>query len=155
VYFAGRDIEWLRVDGENFLACPIEQILARHPDVLLAAVYGVPDADAGDRVMAALALREDAAFDPDAFARFLDAQPDVSSKWRPTYLRVTPDLPRSETNKVLKRELQRDGFVSVRACDVLWWQPRGAATYRRFTADDLATIRAQFARAGTASRLEG
>ena len=33
IYFAGRDAEWLRVGGENFLARPIEEILARHPDV--------------------------------------------------------------------------------------------------------------------------
>ena len=78
VYFAGRDVEWLRVDGENFLARPVEEILQRHPDVVLAAVYGVPDAEAGDRVMAALELRPGARFDPDGFARFLAAQPDLS-----------------------------------------------------------------------------
>src|SRR5205814_8035136 len=36
VYLAGRDFEWLRVDGENFAAAPVERILARHPDVVLA-----------------------------------------------------------------------------------------------------------------------
>ena len=81
VYFAGRDVEWLRVEGENFLARPIEEILQRHPDVVLSAVYGVPDAEAGDRVMAALELRPGARFDPDGFARFLAAQPDLSPKW--------------------------------------------------------------------------
>jgi fatty-acyl-CoA synthase len=148
VYFAGRDIEWLRVDGENFLARPVEQILQRHPDVLLCAVYGVPDAEAGDRVMAALALREGVTFDPDGFARFLDAQPDLSPKWRPTWLRIVPELRRSESNKVLKRELQREKFLGVNGPDPLWWQPRGATTYRRFTAADLETLRAHFARAG-------
>jgi fatty-acyl-CoA synthase len=122
VYFAGRDIEWLRVEGENFLARPIEQILTRHPDVVLAAVYGVPDADAGDRVMAALALREGATFDAEGFTRFLDAQGDLSPKWRPTYLRVTRELPRSETNKVLKREL-----VAAAGCRCLLPIRRGRA----------------------------
>jgi fatty-acyl-CoA synthase len=42
-YFAGRDHDWLRVDGENFASAPIERILQRHPDVALAAVYAVPD----------------------------------------------------------------------------------------------------------------
>jgi fatty-acyl-CoA synthase len=155
VYFAGRDVEWLRVDGENFLARPVEQILQRHPDVFLCAVYGAPDAEAGDRVMAALALREGATFDPDGFVRFLDTQPDLSPKWRPTWVRIVPELRRSETNKVLKRELQREKFLGVDGPDPLWWQPRGAATYRRFTGIDLATLRAQFARAGNAGRLEG
>ncbi len=154
IYFAGRDIEWLRVDGENFLARPVEEILQRHPDVFMAAVYGVPDADAGDRVMAALALREGATFDADAFARFLDAQPDLSVKWRPTWVRVVPELVRSETNKVVKRELQRAGFLGVDGPDPLWWQPRGATTFSRFGADDLATLRRQFERAGNAGKLQ-
>src|SRR5262249_8121378 len=102
VYFAGRDVEWLRVDGENFLARPVEAILQRHPDVVLAAVYGVADAEAGDRLMAALELRSGARFDPERFAEFLAAQPDLSPKWMPTYLRITPELTRSETNKVQK-----------------------------------------------------
>ena len=53
VYFAGRTSDWLRVDGENFPAAPIEAIIGRHPDVTLASVYGVPDPDSGDQVMAA------------------------------------------------------------------------------------------------------
>jgi fatty-acyl-CoA synthase len=154
IYFAGRDIEWLRVDGENFLARPVEEILQRHPDVFMAAVYGVPDADAGDRVMAALALRAGASFDADAFARFLDALPDLSAKWRPTFVRVVPELVRSETNKVVKRELQRAGFLGVDGPDPVWWQPRGATTFSRFGADDLATLRRQFERAGNAGKLQ-
>ena len=50
-YFAGRDHEWIRVDGENFAAAPVELILGRHPDVLLAAVYAVPDEHVGDHVV--------------------------------------------------------------------------------------------------------
>ena len=34
VYFAGRTADWLRVDGENLAAAPIERILLRHPDVV-------------------------------------------------------------------------------------------------------------------------
>ena len=56
-YFAGRDHDWLRVDGENFASAPIERILQRHPDVVLASVYAVPDPVVGDQVMAAVQLR--------------------------------------------------------------------------------------------------
>ena len=74
VYFAGRTTDWLRVDGENFPAAPIEAIVGRHPDVMLASVYGVPDADSGDQVMLALVLREGVRFDPVGLASWLDAQ---------------------------------------------------------------------------------
>ncbi|HXJ36925.1 MAG TPA: AMP-binding protein [Candidatus Eisenbacteria bacterium] len=155
VYFAGRDVEWLRVDGENFLARPVEEILERHPDVFLCAVYGVPDAEAGDRAMVALELRAGATFDPEAFARFVDGEADLSPKWRPTYVRVARELKRSETNKVLKRDLQREGFLGVGGADPLWWRPRGAAAYEPFTIEALSILRERFARAGNLGRLGG
>ena len=67
LYFAGRTADWIRVDGENFPAGPIEEALRSHPDVVLAAVYGVPDDQAGDQVMAGLVLAEGVPFDPDRF----------------------------------------------------------------------------------------
>jgi fatty-acyl-CoA synthase len=155
VYFAGRDVEWLRVEGENFLARPVEDILQRHPDVVLAVVYGVPDAEAGDRVMAALELRPGVRFDPENFAAFLAAQPDLSPKWVPTYVRVAAALRRSETNKVAKRDLQREGFLGVDGPDRLWWRTRGAGSHRPFGRDDLRALRETFRRAGHLARLDG
>src|SRR4029077_19249882 len=100
----------LRVDGENFPAGPIEAAVSRHPDVMLGAVYGVPDEQAGDQVMAALLLRAGASFDGEAFAAWIDAQADVGPKWRPRYVRVSEALPSTATNKVLKRTLVHDKF---------------------------------------------
>ena len=42
-YFVGRDSDRIRVDGENIACAQIEQVLHRHPKVMLAAVYPVPD----------------------------------------------------------------------------------------------------------------
>src|SRR5205809_3541537 len=91
VYFAGRDFEWLRVDGENFAAAPVERILGRHPDVVLAAVYAVPDPRVGDQLMAALQLRPGAALDPDAFANFLASQADLRTQRATRFVRVTEE----------------------------------------------------------------
>ncbi len=117
-YFAGRTSDWLRVDSENFAAAPIERIIARHRDVAVVAVYPVPDAQTGDQVMAALQLVAEApAFDPDAFARFLAAQPDLGTKWAPRLVRITPDLPTTATNKVDKPALRREHWGSP---DPVW-----------------------------------
>ena len=43
IYLAGRTADWMRVDGENLAAAPIERILQRLPAVDLVAVYAVPD----------------------------------------------------------------------------------------------------------------
>lgn len=145
LYFAGRTADWIRVDGENFPAGPIEAALARHPDVLFAAVYGVPDAEAGDQVMAALVLREGARFDPASFAAWLDGQPDLGPKWRPRYVRITPAMPTTPTNKILKRTLVHQKFRPDRVGgDPIWVRGRGEDVYRPFTPADAEALRAQF-----------
>lgn len=107
VYFAGRTADWLRVDGENLAAAPIERILLRHPAISEAAVYAVPDPRSGDQLVAALVLT--APITPEEFGAFLAAQPDLGSKAWPRFVRVLDDLPRTATNKVLKRDLQAAG----------------------------------------------
>ena len=107
-YFAGRTADWLRVDSENFAAAPIERILGRHPGVAVAAVYPVPDPRTGDQVMATLQLADpDGGIDPDDLSRFLDAQPDLGTKWAPRWIRLTSDLPVTATRKVDKPALRR------------------------------------------------
>ena len=109
VYFAGRLGDWMRVDGENLGTAPIERILMRYPGVTEAAVYGIPDV-VGDRVMAALVLPEDTVFDPDDFGDFLAGQPDLGPKQWPSFVRVAAALPRTETFKVIKRELAAEAL---------------------------------------------
>jgi fatty-acyl-CoA synthase len=104
VYYAGRTSDWLRVDGENVAAAPVERILVRHPAISEAAVYAVPDPDSGDQLVAALVLDGD--MTSASFEEFLAAQPDLGPKQWPRHVRLLDALPRTATNKVLKRELQ-------------------------------------------------
>ncbi len=112
-YFAGRLGDWMRVDGENLGTAPIERILMRFPGVTEAVVYPIPDPAVGDQVMAALVLPPDTAFDPDAFTAFLGAQHDLGPKQWPRYVRTSTELPRTETFKVLKRQLSAEGTNCV------------------------------------------
>lgn len=150
LYFAGRNADWIRVDGENFPAGPIESVVAAHPDVVIAGVYGVPDVHAGDQVMAAVVLREGAAFDPLGFASYLDALDGIGPKWRPRYVRVASALPSTGTNKVLVRQLQHQKLRRDRVgeTDGLWVRDRGDAAYRAFTAEDEAALREALVAAG-------
>ena len=141
-YFAGRNSDWLRVDGENFAAAPVEQVVARHPDVVLAAVYAVPSPEVGDEVMLAVHLRDGTAFDAEGFAKFLEAQPDLSPKWIPRFVRISHGLPSTATQKVLKRVLQRERWECD---DAVWWRPDREVMFRPLTADDVAALRARFA----------
>jgi fatty-acyl-CoA synthase len=127
VYLAGRTADWLRVDGENLAAAPIEAILLRHPAVSQAAVYGVPDPDVGDQLMAALVLRAGADLSPAELERFLADQPDLSPKAWPRYVRIADSLPSTATNKVLKRELVRQGTATT---DPVWVRGARDRSYR-------------------------
>jgi fatty-acyl-CoA synthase len=149
LFFAGRTADWIRVDGENFPAGPIDAALGRHPDVVLAAAYGVPDEQAGDQVMAALQLRDGVSFDPGAFARFVDDLGDVGPKWRPRYVRVVSQFPTTGTNKIVKRTLVRQKYRhDLCGDDELFVRDRGADGYRPFTPDDEAALRGALAKAG-------
>jgi fatty-acyl-CoA synthase len=128
IYLAGRTADWMRVDGENLAAAPIERILLRLPGVNRVAVYAVPDENVGDQIMAALVLNDGASLTPADFTAFLDAQPDLSPKAWPRYVRVAPDLPSTATHKVLKRELAAQGPVA--GDGELWIREARGATYR-------------------------
>ncbi len=132
LYFAGRSNEWLRVDGENFAAAPIEAIVSRHPDVRSLAVYAVPDDPVGDRVMVALELWGGAQFDPAAFDGFLAEQPDLGTKWLPVFVRVIGALPKLASMKIDKQRLRREAW---RAPSVFWRTGRGQPLQRLDPAD--------------------
>ena len=83
IYLAGRTADWMRVDGENLAAAPIERILQRLAPINQVAVYGVPDEQVGDQVMAAVVLDEGQSLTPEEFEKFLAAQPDLSPRHGP------------------------------------------------------------------------
>ncbi|PQE00925.1 acyl-CoA synthetase [Mycobacterium sp. EPG1] len=149
LYFAGRRGDWIRVDGENTSALAIERVLRRHPEVIAAAVYGVPDPRSGDQVMAAVEVAEPDTFDVDAFAVFVSSQEDLGSKGFPRLLRVSPRLPATGSNKILKRDLQAQRWHTEER--VYRWAGRGRPDYRLMTAEDRAALDEEFAQHGRAS----
>jgi len=142
LWFAGRSLDRLRVAGENFPAAPVARLLTSHPSVVEAVVYAVPDPTAGDQVMAAVVPAE--GLDPQQLLDWFAAHPDASKPWLPRYLRVSDDLPRTPTGKLVVRSLatQRwDGEgVWVRDGDVV----------RPMTDADRSALEAAFAASGRA-----
>jgi len=140
VYFAGRTADWMRVDGENLASAPIERLLQRHSAITQAVVFGVPDAQTGDQVMATVELRQGARLDPDEFARFLEAQPDMGTKWRPRYLRICPELPLTGNGKVARAQIRIEAWYTA---DPVWvWDRR--LGYVELTAERRDGIAAKF-----------
>jgi fatty-acyl-CoA synthase len=135
-FFAGRSNEWLRVDGENFAAAPVERIALRAPGVRSTAVYAVPDDPVGDRVMVAIEVDALDSFDVDAFDDFVRAQPDLGPKWVPSFVRVTGELPKLASMKIDKTRLRREGWDAPRVS----WRPQRGETLRPLTPADLDAL---------------
>ncbi len=142
IYFAGRKGDWIRVDGENTSALLIERIVRRHPAVVTAGVYAVPDPRSGDQVMVALEVAEPNSLDLDEFRDFLATQSDLGTKSTPRFVRVSASLPTTGSNKVQKNVLQAEGW---RCSDSVYhWAGRRPAEYRLMTPQDKAELEAEF-----------
>jgi fatty-acyl-CoA synthase len=126
-WFAGRGGDWLRVDSENLAAGPVERVLVRWLAAAAVAVYPVPDPRTGDQVMAAVELVPGAVFDPEDFTAFLAAQPDLGTKWAPTFVRVAAALPQTASGKVTKGPLRSQGWWE--GDDPVWRRSADGASY--------------------------
>lgn len=146
IYFAGRRGDWIRVDGENTSALSIERVLRRHPEVIAAGVYAVPDSRSGDQVMAAIEVADPILFDVDKFVKYLNDQDDLGTKGTPRFLRISESLPVTGSNKVLKRELQADKWHTEEL--VYRWVGRGVPDYRPMTDDAKRALDDEFTQYG-------
>ncbi len=109
IFFLGRNTESMRCKGENVSAYEVEQAVLKHPDVLECAVYAVPSELAEDEIMVTLVPLEGKALDPENLAEFLS---DRLAKFAiPRYYRVTDGLPKTETHRVIKKELEALGVT--------------------------------------------
>ena len=108
-YFVGRTTESMRVKGENVSAYEVEQAILKHPDVLECAVFAVPSELAEDEIMAVVVPVEGRKLDPAELRSFLS---DKLARFAvPRYWRVLEELPKTETHRVIKRELERQGVT--------------------------------------------
>lgn len=93
--------------GENVYCVEVEAALHDHPDVLEAAVFGVPHPVLGEEVAAVVRARPGSGLEPPAVREF--AARTLAAFKVPAQVRVQEDeLPRNATGKILKRTLRAD-----------------------------------------------
>lgn len=90
--------------GFNVYPVEVENLLAAHPAINMAAVVGVPDERMGEVGRAFVVLRPGAAVTEDELLRW--ARANMANYKVPRSIRIMPDLPRNAAGKVLKTELR-------------------------------------------------
>ena len=92
--------------GENITSIEVEQVLARHPDVLESAVVGAPDETWGEVPVAFVLLRPGAAVTEQELIDFVRA---AIARFKAPKRVIFGDLPKTSTGKIQKYVL-RDGL---------------------------------------------
>lgn len=103
-HFDGRKKDIIKRAGENVAALEVERVLVAHPAVIEAAVFGVPDATLGERVVAVVVLRHEGTVDEEAI--LAHARVDLTPFKVPAEIVFEQELPRSGIGKILKPQLR-------------------------------------------------
>jgi acyl-CoA synthetase (AMP-forming)/AMP-acid ligase II len=112
-YIVDRKNDLLISGGYNVYPREVEDVLMSFPDVIEAAVVGLPDEKWGDRVVAVVTGR--AGLDANALMQY--ARANLSAFKQPKAIEIWPELPKSAANKILRRTV-REQLIAALATPV-------------------------------------
>lgn len=104
LYVTDRKKDMIVSGGENVYPREVEDVLFEHPDILEAAVIGIPDEKWGERVHAVLVLR--AGLTPDADSMKTFARKRLAGYKVPKTMEFVTELPKNAAGKVAKNVLR-------------------------------------------------
>jgi acyl-CoA synthetase (AMP-forming)/AMP-acid ligase II len=106
LYLTGRLDDVIVRGGENMSPGEIEDVLLSHPAVDDAGVVGVPDTEWGEKIVAAVVLRDDASVTERELQDWVKGE--LRSSKTPQHVEFRDALPYNETGKLLRRILKAE-----------------------------------------------
>ena len=103
-YIVDRKKDLIIRGGFNVYPREVEEVLYKHPAVAEAAVIGIPHADLGEEVAAAVKLKPGKTATPAELRSFVRER--VAPYKYPRHVWIVADLPKGPTGKILRREVQ-------------------------------------------------
>ncbi|MFG6637799.1 class I adenylate-forming enzyme family protein [Sulfitobacter sp. 1A12126] len=91
--------------GTNVYPREVEEVLIRHPEVIEAAVVGVPDPEWGERIKAFVVLRPESAVRDSELEQW--CRSEMASFKKPSVYAFVGELPKNAYGKILKRDLRQ------------------------------------------------
>ncbi|CAL9619751.1 Long-chain-fatty-acid--CoA ligase [Streptomyces sp. enrichment culture] len=104
LYVVDRKKDMINASGFKVWPREVEDVLYTHPAVREAAVVGVPDGYRGETVKAYISLRPGAAADPGELAAYCGER--LAAYKYPRQVEILPELPKTASGKILRRELR-------------------------------------------------
>lgn len=104
LFIMDRSKDMIISGGENIYPREIEEVLVRHPAVREVSVIGVPDPKWGEAIKAVVALNPGMAVSEQELIEF--CRNSIASYKKPKSVDFVNELPKSNTGKILKRELR-------------------------------------------------
>jgi acyl-CoA synthetase (AMP-forming)/AMP-acid ligase II len=105
LYFVDRKKDMIKSGGQNVYAAEVEEVLTQHPDVMQAAVIGVPDEKWSEAVTAVVVLRPGSSTGEKELIEHCRAR--MASYKKPQRIIFVEELPTLATGKVDKIALRR------------------------------------------------
>jgi long-chain acyl-CoA synthetase len=91
--------------GYNVYPSEIEEVLYAHPDIVEAAVVGVPDPHYGEEIVAVVAIGPDAELSADDVKAWTAER--LAAYKHPRAVMFVDALPKGPSGKILKRSIER------------------------------------------------
>jgi long-chain acyl-CoA synthetase len=110
-FIVDRKKELIIRGGYNVYPREIEEILYEHPAVREAAVIGVPHAELGEEVGAAVALKPGAEVSEAELREFVKS--NIAAYKYPRHVWFVDELPKGPTGKILKRAIEPPAMVRL------------------------------------------
>lgn len=107
LHIVDRQKDMVVTGGFNVYPKEVEDVIAKHPDVVAVAVVGVPDEKWGEAVTAFVVLRDGASLNEDALTKMVrDAK---GAHQAPKWIHAIDALPVTSVGKINKRALRETG----------------------------------------------
>lgn len=112
LHFVGRKKEMIIRGGFNIYPLEVEECLLKHPAVVYAAVFGIPDQVKGEQVCAAIKLKDGASISEEEVREYLKQY--IAPYKVPSIIVFVDELPLTPSGKIQKTKLQKQMFSHIR-----------------------------------------
>ena len=105
LYICDRKKDMIISGGMNIYPAEIEAALEQHPNIFDVAVFGIPSEEWGESVHAVVVVQPEGSLSEDQVIAF--AKEHLAGYKIPQSVSFMPELPRTGSGKILKRELRK------------------------------------------------